>query len=184
MAETKSNAVRLGTQAPDFKLQDVVSGKMKSLAELKSKKGTVVMFICNHCPYVKHIQRELVHVAQQYQTKGISFIAINANDVENYPEDSPENMKQTALEFKYPFVYLFDESQRVAKAYDAACTPDFYIYDGDLKLAYHGQFDDARPKNSVSVTGKDLCQALDNLLSQKPVTKDQRPSIGCNIKWK
>lgn len=184
MAATPSTMIPLGTQAPDFNLIDTVSGKMKSLSELKGERATVVMFICNHCPYVKHINRQLVKVAGEYSSKGVSFVAISSNDVENYPEDSPQLMQKTAEEEGYSFPYLYDETQEVAKAYDAACTPDFFVFDKDLKCAYRGQFDDARPKNDKPVTGRDLRAALDDIVTGKPVSIEQVPSIGCNIKWK
>ncbi len=184
MAATPSTMMPLGTQAPDFNLIDTVSGKMKSLSELKGERATVVMFICNHCPYVKHINRQLVKVAGEYSSKGVSFVAISSNDVENYPEDSPQLMQKTAEEEGYSFPYLYDETQEVAKAYDAACTPDFFVFDKDLKCAYRGQFDDARPKNDKPVTGRDLRAALDDIVTGKPVSIEQVPSIGCNIKWK
>ena len=184
MALTPSNMIPLGTKAPDFKLPDAVSGAEMSLEQLKSDKATVIMFICNHCPYVKHVQRGLVELANDYISKGVSFIAINSNDVKNYPDDSPENMKKVAERLGYPFPYLFDETQRIAKAYDAACTPDFYIFDSDLKLIYRGQMDDSRPGNGKPVTGVDIRKALDQILDGKTISEDQIPSIGCNIKWK
>lgn len=184
MARTESNMIPLGNQAPAFSLPDTVSGNMLSLDELKSEQATVIMFICNHCPFVKHVQEQLVQLAQDYQPKGVSFIAINANDAEAYPDDSPENMKEVAKEAGYPFPYLFDESQEVARAYQAACTPDFYVFDGELKLAYRGQLDDSRPQNGIPVTGESLRAALDQLLQGKSVPAEQKPSIGCNIKWK
>ncbi len=184
MAQTPSTMLPLGTIAPEFKLPDTVSGKWLSLADLKSNIATVMMFICNHCPYVKHVQHELIRLAQDYQARGISFIAISSNDVVAYPEDSPQKMKEVALHLNYPFPYLFDESQDVARAYQAACTPDFYIFDGALRLVYRGQCDDSRPKNNIPVTGKDMRAALDNVLEGKPVSAEQKPSMGCNIKWK
>lgn len=184
MAQTPSNMIPLGTQAPDFTLKDVVSGEKKSLSKLKSDRATVIMFICNHCPFVKHVLDGLLQLANDYIPRGISFIAINSNDVEAYPDDSPENMKKLAEEKKFPFVYLFDETQEVAKAYQAACTPDFYIFDGSMKLVYRGQLDDSRPGNEIPVTGKDIRAALDAILAGEPVSEDQKPSIGCNIKWK
>jgi len=184
MAVTPSQMIPLGTKAPDFSLQDVVSGKVLNLSDLKSNKATVIMFICNHCPFVKHIIKELINVANQYTPKGISFIAINSNDVEDYPEDSPPNMKKLAEELMFPFPYLYDETQEIAKAYDAACTPDFYVFDQSLSCVYRGQFDDSRPGNQIPVTGKDLKAALDSIISGEPVPQDQKPSIGCNIKWK
>jgi len=184
MARTPSTMVALGTTAPDFTLYDTVSGKNISLENVKEDVATVIMFICNHCPFVRHVNAELVKLANDYKNKGIGFVAISSNDVINYPDDSPALMKEVAKQLKYPFSYLYDESQEVAKAYDAACTPDFFIYDRDLKLAYRGQFDDSRPGNEIPVTGKDIRHALDCLISGQPVPEFQRPSIGCNIKWK
>lgn len=184
MARTPSTMLPLGTIAPDFTLPDTVSGQEMSLQSLKSDVATLIMFICNHCPYVKHIQAQLVSLAKEYQTKGVSVIAINANDVENYPDDSPEKMKEVAEQWAYPFPYLYDESQAVAKAYQAACTPDFYIFDKHLKCVYRGQLDDSRPQNGLPVTGKDIREALDAVLLNVPVDEEQKPSVGCNIKWK
>ncbi len=184
MVLTPSKMLPLGIKAPNFKLWDVISDKLLTLDELKSDIATVVMFICNHCPYVKHVQKGLVELANDYIPKGISFIAICSNDIENYPDDSPENMRAVAKRLGYPFPYLFDESQEVARAYDAACTPDFYIFDRDLKCVYRGQMDDSRPGNEKPVTGSDIRGALDKILSGQPVTEDQYASIGCNIKWK
>ena len=184
MSLTPSNMIPLGTVAPTFTLPDTVSGKIVSLQELKGEKATVIMFICNHCPYVKHVNPELVKLANDYQIKGVNFIAISANDVATHPEDSPVKMKETALKEKYLFPYLYDQTQQAAKEYDAACTPDFYIFDAELKLVYRGQLDDSRPSNTVPLSGKDVRDALDNLLAGKPVSPHQRPSIGCNIKWK
>jgi peroxiredoxin len=184
MVLTPSNMLPLGTKAPEFKLWDVISDKELSLNELKSDIATVIMFICNHCPYVKHVQKGLVELANDYIPKGISFVAICSNDIENYPDDSPENMRAVAKRLAYPFPYLFDESQDVARAYDATCTPDFYIFDKDLRCVYRGQMDDSRPGNEKPVTGKDIRDALDNIIGEKPVAEEQYPSIGCNIKWK
>ena len=184
MALTPSNMMPLGTRAPGFSLGCAVSGKEYTLDDLKSDKATVIMFICNHCPYVKHLQKGIVELANDYISGGVSFIAINSNDVEKYPEDSPENMKKVAERLGYPFPYLFDETQEVARAYDAACTPDFYIFDGDLNCAYRGHMDASRPGNGIPVTGEHLRKALDDILAGKPVPEDQIPSIGCNIKWK
>ena len=184
MARTPSNMLPLGTLAPDFTLPDTTSGKTVSLNDLKSDKATVIMFICNHCPFVKHVDEQLVALANDYQTKGVSFIAISSNDVENYPQDSPELMKEEAEKLGYPFPYLYDESQGVAKAYDAACTPDFYIFDGDLKCVYRGQLDDSRPGNGKPVTGSDMRAALNEILQGQRVSAPQIPSLGCNIKWK
>jgi len=185
MAVTPSNMLPIGTKAPDFKLYDTVSGEQKSLDELKSDKGTLVMFICNHCPYVKHVNPELVRLANDYKDKGISFIAISSNDVESHPQDSPEKMSQNAKEQGYPFPYLYDETQEVAKAYKAACTPDFFLFDGDLKLTYRGRLDESSPGNNKPLNGKDLRNAIDKLLQGDTVPeKEQYPSMGCNIKWK
>jgi thiol-disulfide isomerase/thioredoxin len=184
MAETLSTMLPLGTKAPDFTLTDAITDKTLSLQDLKSNIATVIMFICNHCPYVKLIQTKLAEVAKHYQKSGVSFIAINSNDVKHYPADSPEKMKSEALALNYTFPYLFDETQAIAKAYHAACTPDFYIFDGELGCVYRGRFDDATPGNHQPVTGQDLSQALDSLLAKTPVNPDQKASIGCNIKWK
>lgn len=184
MAKTPSTMLPLGTVAPDFTLPDTVSGQMMSLQSLKSEIATLMMFICNHCPFVKHIQAQLVSLAKDYQAQGVSVIAISSNDVENYPEDSPKKMKEVAEQWGYPFPYLYDESQAVARAYQAACTPDFYIFDKDLKCVYRGQLDDSRPQNGMPVTGKDIRRALDALLLNQAVDEEQKPSIGCNIKWK
>ena len=184
MARTPSNMLPLETQAPIFNLFDTVSGNNLSLNQLKGNQATVIMFICNHCPFVIHVNPEIVSIANSYTKKGISFIAISSNDVINYPQDSPENMTIHAKKEGYPFPYLYDEMQDVAKVYDAACTPDFYVFDANLKLTYRGQLDDSRPGNGISVTGKDLRHALDCLIESKENTTLQKPSIGCNIKWK
>lgn len=184
MALTPSSMIPLGTTAPAFTLPDTVSGKMLSLNELKGEKATVVMFICNHCPYVKHINSELVRLGNDYKSKGVGFIAISSNDAQAHPDDAPDKMKENALLWSYPFPYLYDESQAVARAYDAACTPDFYVFDKDLNLVYRGQLDGSRPSNQVPLDGKDLRDALDNVVAGKEVSPYQRPSIGCNIKWK
>jgi len=184
MAATPSKMMPLGKKAPDFNLLEPLSGKYKSLDKLKSDKATMIMFICNHCPFVKHVNNQLVKLAMDYQPKGISFIAINSNDTDNYPEDSPEKMKEYALDLKYPFPYLFDAKQEVAKAYDAACTPDFYVFDKEMKCVYRGQLDDSRPGNGKPVTGIDIRNALDAIIRGEEISKEQIPSIGCNIKWK
>jgi thiol-disulfide isomerase/thioredoxin len=181
---TPSVMIELGRIAPDFNLQDVISAKNIGLQEIRSHKATVVMFICNHCPYVKHIIDILVPISKEYSEKGISFVAISSNDVAQYPEDGPDKMRDLAIEKNFNFPYLYDETQEVAKAYDAACTPDFFVFDKNLACVYRGQFDDSRPKNTIPVTGKDLTKALDQILLGQPVDKDQKPSIGCNIKWK
>jgi peroxiredoxin len=174
----------LGTQAPHFELPDTVTEKDLDLHQLKGEKGTVVMFICNHCPFVKHVNTAVVRLALEYQPKGISFVGISSNDVENYPQDHPAKMKETARQEGYPFPYLYDESQEIAKAYDAACTPDFYLFDAALKLIYRGQLDDSRPGNGIPPSGKDLEEAMRNLIGGTPIRAEQKPSIGCNIKWK
>ena len=184
MANTPSNMLPLGTIAPNFKLFDTTAEKRKSLQELKGTEGTVIMFICNHCPFVKHLNSEIAKTALEYQHKGISFIAISSNDVENYPQDAPHLMKLISVEQKYSFPYLYDESQEVAKAYEAACTPDFYLFDANLILVYRGQFDSSRPGNGIPVTGGDLKAAMDSLLEGKEINAIQKPSMGCNIKWK
>ena len=184
MTKTPSNMLPLGTHAPQFSLFDVVSGHKIALASLNKLKATVVMFICNHCPYVKHINKELTKLANDYMNKDVNFIAINSNDVATYPDDSPENMKKIALQEGYPFPYLYDETQEVAKAYQAACTPDFYVFDSNLVLVYRGQLDDSRPGNQIKVTGNSIRQALDCLLMNIPVDTEQKPSLGSNIKWK
>ncbi|MCK0146937.1 thioredoxin family protein [Arenibacter sp. F26102] len=184
MANTPSNMLPLGTIAPNFKLLDTTLEKYISLQELKGSKGTVIMFICNHCPFVKHLNTEIVKTATEYQTKDISFIAISSNDAENYPQDAPHLMKLISVEQKYSFPYLYDETQEVAQAYEAACTPDFYLFDANLKLVYRGQFDDSRPGNGIPVTGNDLKAAMDSLLEGKEINANQKPSMGCNIKWK
>ena len=184
MSLTSSTMLPLGTEAPSFKLHDTVSNKTVSLDELKSDVATVIMFICNHCPYVKHVQPELVRMAEDYMSDRVNFIAISSNDVENYPEDSPELMHEEARKWGYPFPYLYDETQSVARAYDAACTPDFYVFDRDMKLIYRGQLDDSRPGNEKELTGSDLRNALDDYLKGNPISDHQIPSQGCNIKWR
>ena len=184
MALTESNMLSLGTQAPDFTLPDTVSGKTVSLSDIRPDKAIVVMFLCNHCPYVIHINPGIVRLAKEYQEKGVSFVAISSNDVNKYPQDGPEEMKKHAARVGYPFPYLYDESQDVARAYAAACTPDFYVFDGKLRLAYRGRLDGSRPGSGIPLTGKDLRAALDAVLAGKPVAEQQYPSAGCNIKWK
>ncbi|MFW0039447.1 MAG: thioredoxin family protein [Coxiella endosymbiont of Dermacentor silvarum] len=184
MTLTSSKIIPFGTKAPSFNLLDAISNEKKSLSQLKSDVATVVMFICNHCPFVQHIQKKLVEIAKKYQAKSIQFVAINSNDIKNYPEDSPENMKAIAKKFDYSFPYLFDETQEVAQAYQAECTPDFYIFNHNLICIYHGRFDDSSPGRDIPVTGKDLSKALDNILSGEPINCKQQPSQGCNIKWK
>lgn len=184
MARTESNMLPLGTKAPNFTLFDTITGDYLSLDKLQGEKGTVVMFICNHCPFVKHVNEEIVRLCNDYRVTGFSFIAISSNDVKNYPEDGPKEMYKVSQENHYPFPYLYDETQEVAKAYDAACTPDFYLFDRELKLVYRGQLDNSRPGNGIPVNGRDLREAIDNILNNNPQREDQKPSIGCNIKWK
>lgn len=184
MAFTESTMLSLGTKAPNFKLPDTISGQNVSLQDIRSDKATVIMFLCNHCPYVIHVNPEIVRLSNEYMKKGITFAGISSNDAENYPQDGPEKMKIHAEETGYQFPYLYDESQEVAKAYDAACTPDFYVFDKDLRLVYRGRLDGSRPKNDLPLTGEDLRNVLDALLNDQPVTEKQYPSGGCNIKWK
>lgn len=185
MALTPSNMLDLSTRAINFKLLDTISGNVISLTDISSgKRGTLIMFICNHCPYVKHVRTELVNIANDYLSKDIGIVAISSNDVENYPEDSPELMLEEAKKWGYTFPYLYDESQSVAKSYKAACTPDFYLFDQDLSLVYRGELDGSRPGNEVPLTGDSLREALDNLIAGIPINEDQIPSLGCNIKWK
>ncbi len=185
MAATNSSMMPLGTTAPDFNLPDTVTGSLFTLQNLKGERGTVVMFICNHCPYVLNIKQQLIDIAIKYKQQGINIIAISSNDIENYPQDAPDKMKQLMAEWGNPFAaYLYDESQDTAKAYQAACTPDIYVFGADLACIYRGRPDGATPKNDVPLTGKDLRNALDNLLAGQPASQEQIPSIGCNIKWK
>ena len=184
MANTASNMLPLGSVAADFELIDTISGELLSLNQLKGEKATVIFFICNHCPFVLHVNDELIRIANKYIERGVGFIAISSNDVMNYPQDGPELMKNVGLKLSYPFPYLYDESQDVAKAYDAACTPDNYVFDKDLKLVYRGQIDNSRPGNGLPVNGADLRTALDSILAGEVLQGQQKPSMGCNIKWK
>ena len=184
MARTPTTDIALGFKAPQFQLPDVVTAQKISFEDIAGKKGTVVMFICNHCPFVVHVMDELIRLGNDYKNQEIGFVAINSNDVENYPDDSPDKMKALASEKHFPFPYLFDKTQEVAKSYFAACTPDFSVFDADNKCVYRGQLDDSRPGNGLPVTGKDLRNALDRLVAGTPIPADQRPSLGCNIKWK
>lgn len=184
MALTPSTMLDLGTPAPNFDLLEPASGKQVALADFKGAPGLLVVFMCNHCPYVKHIRHGLAEFAREYQPKGLEIVGINANDVENYPDDSPEKMVQEAKAMNYPFPYLYDETQAVAKAYRAACTPDLYLFDGEQKLVYRGQFDGSRPGNDIPVTGADLRAAVNALLAGEPLAEEQKASMGCNIKWK
>jgi len=184
MSFVESNMFPLGSSAPDFNLPDTVSGANLSLNDLKGEQATVVMFLCNHCPYVIHVNEEIVRITKDYAEKGIAFVGISSNDVENYPQDGPDKMKIHAAETGYNFPYLYDESQEIAKAYDAACTPDFYIFDAGLKLTYRGRIDDSRPGKDIPLSGKDMRSALDAMLAKEAVSDTQYPSGGCNIKWK
>lgn len=184
MALTFTKPIALGFKAPDFRLPDVVSRKMISYKDIEGKKGTLVMFICNHCPYVQHVIHELVQLGKDYIPKGIGMVAISVNDVVAYPQDSPEKMKEFAEKHDFPFPYLYDESQDSARLYDAVCTPDFDLFDADDKCVYRGQLDGARPGNDIPVTGKELRGALDKLLAGEKISEDQTPSSGCGIKWK
>ncbi len=185
MAATPSTMLPLGTQAPDFDLVDTVSGDRIALADVRAgRRAMLVMFICNHCPFVKHIRAELARLGQDYQPKGVGVVAISSNDVANYPDDSPDKMKHEARSAGYTFPYLFDDDQTAAKAYHAACTPDFFLFDAQGLLVYRGQLDDSRPGNGLAVTGKDLRAAMDAVLSGQRPSTEQRPSIGCNTKWK
>lgn len=174
----------LGTTAPHFELTDVVTSSRVKLKDSADYVATVLMFICNHCPYVKHVNSEITKLANDYMPKKIRFLAISSNDVKNYPDDSPENMRIVAKQEHYPFPYLYDETQEVAKAYNAACTPDFYIFSKELALVYRGQLDDSRPGNNIPVSGRFIRDALDCILNNRPVDPEQKPSLGCNIKWK
>jgi peroxiredoxin len=183
MVNTLSTMVPLGTRAPAFSLPDV-EGKVVSLADYKDASALLVVFLCNHCPFVKHVLPHFVELAGEYKQRGVGVVAISSNDVDNYPDDAPEKMADLSRKMEFPFPYLYDESQAVARAYGAACTPDFYLFDGKGRLAYRGQMDDSRPSNGRPVTGADLRAAMDAVLEGRPVSGDQKPSIGCNIKWK
>ncbi|MBF4984724.1 thioredoxin family protein [Nonlabens mediterrranea] len=184
MALTPSTMLPLNTKAPHFHLLDTISGSPLTYKNIKGKKGTVVMFICNHCPYVIHVNEEIVRIANDYRILGFGFVAISSNNVVKYPQDSPDLMYKTAMENDYTFPYLYDESQEVAKAYDAACTPDFYLFDSEDLLVYRGQLDDSRPGNGIPLTGRSLREAMDAILGNKMVPTAQKPSMGCGIKWK
>jgi peroxiredoxin len=184
MVKTASTMLALGTAAPEFHLPDVVSGETISLATFSGSKALLLMFICQHCPFVKHVQSELAKIGHDYGDRPLGIVAISANDVANYPDDSPQKLKQMAQEFNFNFPVCYDESQSVSKSYTAACTPDFFLFDSSSKLVYRGQLDDSRPSNGVPVTGKDLRQAIDAVLQDRAINFEQKPSIGCNIKWK
>jgi len=184
MARTPSVMLPLGTKAPDFNLPDTVSGKNISLKNFEGKKGLLVMFICEHCPFVKHVKTELANIGKDYISQDLGIVAISSNDVENYPDDSPENLKLMAEKEGFNFPICYDETQEIAKIYQAACTPDYYLFDSEFKLVYRGQLDDSRPSLDIPVTGKDLRDAIESLLTGKPISEEQKPSLGCNIKWK
>ncbi|WP_126452674.1 thioredoxin family protein [Sulfuriflexus mobilis] len=185
MARTESTMLALGTPAPDFSLPEPASGKTFSLANFTCNEALLVIFMCNHCPYVLHLHKQLNDLIREYQPRGLAAVAINANDVANYPDDSPEKMVEVTRTMDYCFPYLFDEDQSVAKAYRAACTPDFFLFDGEMRLAYRGQFDASRPNNGQPVTGKDMRAAIEAVLTGRSIPEDaQVPSMGCNIKWK
>lgn len=184
MSQTASNMLPLGTLAPKFKLKDTNSDNYYSYDELRGKKGTLVMFICNHCPFVRHVIKEVVMITNDYRVQGIGVIAISSNDVSKFPLDAPELMTEFAFENKFEFPYLYDETQEVAKAYDAACTPDFFLFDNQDKLFYRGQLDDSRSGNGIPLSGSDLRSAIDALIYNRSLKELQKPSLGCNIKWK
>ena len=185
MALTESTMeLELGVEAPDFALTDVVSGKTVQRDDFRGQKGLLVMFICTHCPYVKHVEKGLAALGMDYDGEPISIVAIGSNDAASYPDDAPEGLKQQAMTMGFRFPYLYDETQDVARAYRAACTPDLFLFDADMKLVYRGQFDASRPGNGIPVTGEDLRAAMDDVVAGRPVLKEQKPSIGCNIKWK
>jgi len=184
MALTESTMLALGTTAPDFALTDVVSGKTVRRDDFRGQKALLVLFICTHCPYVKHIEKGIAALGKDYAGKLIAIVAISSNDVTTHPDDSPAGLKQQAETFGFSFPYLYDESQAAAHAYKAACTPDIFLFDANFRLVYRGQFDESRPGNGIPVTGEDLRKALDQVLAGQPIPADQRPSIGCNIKWK
>ena len=184
MSLTPTNKIPLGFDMPEFSLPDTVTGKLISNTDIKGSKGTLVMFICNHCPYVIHVIEELVKIGNDYIKKGIGMVAISSNDIDNYPEDHPDKMKEFAEKHNFPFYYLYDETQDVAKAYDAACTPDFNLFNAEGKCVYRGQLDSSRPGNQKPVNGENLRAAIDLVIECKKVPEDQIPSTGCNIKWK
>lgn len=184
MSETLSTMLKLGTKAPNFELENVIDGKKVSLDQANNNKALLIIFMCVHCPYVQHVKHEIAKIGKDYIEKGLGVVAISSNDVEKYPEDAPENMKKMAEELRFNFPFLYDETQNVAKEYTAACTPDFFLFDKDTKLVYRGQLDDSRPGNDKPTDGKDLRRAIEAVLSERNVLPDQKPSSGCNIKWK
>lgn len=184
MARTESRMLALGTKAPDFQLPDAVSGADISLESFTGKRGLLVIFMCRHCPFVKHVEDEIARIGRDYANTELGIVAISSNDAAEFPDDRPEGLKEMANELGFGFPFCYDETQEVAKAYDAACTPDFYVFDGEQRLAYRGQLDNSRPGNDVTVNGADLRAAIDAVLQGRPVSTEQRPSLGCNIKWK
>jgi peroxiredoxin len=184
MARTESTMLKLGTTAPDFALTDVTTGKTVRRDDFRGQKALLVMFICTHCPYVKHVEKELAALGKDYSSQPIGIVAVSSNDAANYPDDNPAGLKRQAETLRFVFPYLYDETQAVARAYEAACTPDIFLFDADFKLAYRGQLDGSRPGNGIPVTGEDLRGAIDAVLAGKKPSADQRASIGCNIKWK
>ncbi|NEO68885.1 thioredoxin family protein [Moorena sp. SIO3H5] len=184
MSLVNSTMLSLGTKAPEFQLPDAVSGETISLETFAGKQGLLVMFICRHCPFVKHIQGELAKLGKDYADANLGMVAISANDADNYPDDAPDKLKEMAQELGFTFPFCYDQTQETAQVYTAACTPDFFLFDANQELVYRGQLDDSRPSNGIPVTGKDLRAAIDAVLGSQPVNSDQKPSIGCNIKWK
>lgn len=184
MSRTESTMLSLGTPAPGFELPDVVSGETITLDRFKDKQALLVMFICRHCPFVKHVQKQLAAIGKDYAGQSLGVVAISSNDADSFPEDAPDSLREMALELGFDFPFCYDESQDIARAYQAACTPDFFVFDHSRKLAYRGQLDDSRPGNGIPPTGRDLRAAIDALLAGHPVNKSQKPSIGCNIKWR
>jgi peroxiredoxin len=184
MSGTESTMLALGTPAPPFALEDVVSGRMVSLADFNGAKALLVMFICRHCPYVKHLQNGLAQLGRDYSGQPVGIVAISSNDADAYPDDAPESLREMAAELGFTFPFCYDATQEVARSYSAACTPDFFVFDGERRLVYRGQFDDSRRGNTTPVTGRDIRAALDAVLGGRPIETEQRPSIGCNIKWR
>jgi peroxiredoxin len=184
MAHTASTMLALGTTAPDFSLPDVISGKTITRDQVAGDRGLLVMFLCAHCPFVKHVNRELARLGRDYADRGLGIAAISSNDAAAYPDDAPAGLRAQAVEHGFTFPYLYDETQEIAQAYHAVCTPDFFLFDGKKKLAYRGQLDGSRPGNGIAVDGRDLRAAIENVLAGKPVAAEQKPSIGCSIKWK
>ncbi|HEX4769332.1 MAG TPA: thioredoxin family protein [Bryobacteraceae bacterium] len=184
MPRTESTMLPVGTLAPDFQLPDVTSGAIIKRADFQGKKGLLVMFICRHCPYVKHVQHELARIGRDYANDSLGIVAISSNDAVAYPDDAPESLREMAAELRFAFPYCFDETQDVARAYSAVCTPDFFLFDQQNRLVYRGQLDDSRPRNDKPVTGRDLRDAIQAVLEDRPVPPDQKPSIGCSIKWR